>query len=182
MTRLIRFRGRGIKDGRWYYGQLRTSGNKSFIRTAVADTFVDGDTEVQVDPKTVGQFTNLTDTAGVWVYEDDTFFVVVHAELDNENQRRAIHPGIEVTLAVTWDEKGAGFFAQVTKIDLSGVVYNNQLKSRLEINVGDISPIDDYFNDNSGIVISGCQHGDRLNDDDTDETIAGRGEIKLNAE
>jgi len=182
MTRLIRFRGRGIKDGRWYYGQLITSGNTCVIRVAACDTQANKGAEIQVDPKTVGQFTGLTDAAGVWVYEDDTFFVNAHTERDNENQRRAIHPGIRVDFAVAWDEKSAGFVAQVIQIDLSGVTHNGKLNFRLEIGVGDIFPIDDYFNDNGGIVVCYTKHGELFNDDDRNGLIAGKGEIKLNAE
>ena len=81
--REIKFRGRDAKTGQWVYGfyvHLRDSFRKREthrIYTGLADSMPDSEgydfseDYEDVDPKTVGQFTGISDISGKEVYEDD---------------------------------------------------------------------------------------------------------------
>ena len=64
--RVIKFRGKRIKDGKWVYGYLSA---KSQITTTLSSEY--GNANHLVDSDTVGQFIELEDENGTEVYEGD---------------------------------------------------------------------------------------------------------------
>ncbi len=64
--RQIKFRGKSLRDGEWFYGNLfdRDTKGNTHITTLERGCLV-------IDPETVGQFTGLTDEFNREVYEGD---------------------------------------------------------------------------------------------------------------
>lgn len=74
--REILFRGKTAVTGRWIEGLLwekKYNSNKIFI--SYFPDKDDNEDALVVDPKTVGQFTGLTDKNGVKIFENDVVFV-----------------------------------------------------------------------------------------------------------
>ena len=64
--RTIKFRGKGKKDGKWYFGNLYDKDTRG--RTHICT--IEGGC-LDIDPSTVGQFTGLYDCNGDAIYEGD---------------------------------------------------------------------------------------------------------------
>lgn len=64
--RPIKFRGKGKKDGKWYFGNLYDI--DTYGRTHICT--INGGC-LNIDPNTVGQFTGITDEEGRPVFEGD---------------------------------------------------------------------------------------------------------------
>jgi hypothetical protein len=71
--RLINFRGRSIKTGKWVYGSLvTTNANPNVMMIDVSDDKDEMYHEIEyVDPETVGQFTGQYDFNGHPIYVGD---------------------------------------------------------------------------------------------------------------
>lgn len=121
--REILFRGKCTTNGEWVYGSLIQSKNSA---STWSEELKD---DVEVDPKTVGQWTGLVDINGKRIFEGDRVKVPMYRSLGLENlllmegtvewKNGAFH--------VTWDDKDEGrhFVGYLQDVQVIGNIYDN---------------------------------------------------------
>lgn len=115
MKRDIVFRGKDIKTGEWFYGDLEFS---RYIGRAHIHTYNEDGIycrQVEVDPDSVGQYTGLKDDKGTAIYEGD---IIV---------KRDKTFGTKLTGVVVYNSEFACFFINYEKYGIK--VSSNFVKS-----------------------------------------------------
>lgn len=74
MNREILFRGKGFETGKWLYGSFIKTPNHAHISTN-GEAF-----SAKVEPKTISQYTGLTDKNGTKIFENDILQVNYHGK------------------------------------------------------------------------------------------------------
>lgn len=126
----IRFRAKRVKYGSWYYGSLLTCQDGTAAIMTAQHTWMS--THVTVDPKTIGQFTGLTDEDQHDIYEGDIIKIV--EEYDDENVYTSIGVVCFVEGIYELQDKNGKHFAylgwtmhneDVIKLEVVGNIHDN---------------------------------------------------------
>ena len=127
MTRKILFRGKRIDNGEWVHGYLFKSWEDVFILWGTTNGVPN---QIQVDPKTVGEFTGLCDKNGANIFEGD--ILKVDTEFENSTIHRVIwggsYPAFEIEPNPYDDCNGLQYVAHVcenTTCQIIGNIHDN---------------------------------------------------------
>lgn len=92
------FRGKSLKTGRWLFGDLIHNRGKVYI-APVGEFYFDGtgETDFEISPETVGQFTGQYDKYGRPIYEGD----IMEGISGGDN------------FVIEWDGNASGFYRRI---------------------------------------------------------------------
>ena len=122
--RVIKFRGQNYK-GTWYRGQLVTHGRFWCIEDAIK--------VVRINPKTIGQFTGMTDMDGKEIWEGDIIEArLIDATLTKDNVKRGVVVYNDTAAAFCLND-ASGFpkgllctTEQISLVKVIGNIYDNK--------------------------------------------------------
>src|SRR5690554_2023207 len=141
MTREIKFRGKRINNGQWVYGgyhkhtkrQVCPVGDDKLkdedichviVQSGFADWNMPKPLEaIEVDPKTIGQFTGLKDKSGQEIYEGDVvkYGDTIH-EVVFEQRNNTAYFGLTYSPEET---RSFGHYQDLQQIEIIGNIYEN---------------------------------------------------------
>lgn len=120
----IEFRGKGLLDGKWYYGfyynmdDCRIGERRHIIRWANNGPGRQN-IEEPIDPKTLGQYIGIKDIHGKKVYKGH--IVKVRATIYTDCSRKEIHSTNEFVGEVVWHQYGW----QIARKTVAGIAYHS---------------------------------------------------------